>query len=69
MSFACGDVRNHIVSQKKRPRTFVSAPWGLAEKERSKNQLSREFWHRSIFDFCNNICQEETHALSNDINS
>jgi hypothetical protein len=31
---------------------------GAAEK--SKNQLSRDFQGRSIFDFCNNICQNQT---------
>jgi len=25
--------------------------------EKSKDQLSRDFSGRSIFDFCNNICQ------------
>jgi hypothetical protein len=28
--------------------------------EESKNQLSRDFWYRSIFDFCNSICQKPT---------
>jgi hypothetical protein len=31
-----------------------------AAAEKSKDQLSRDFWGCSIFDFCNNICQEET---------
>jgi hypothetical protein len=28
--------------------------------EKSKDQLSRDFPGRSIFDFCNNICQNQT---------
>jgi hypothetical protein len=28
--------------------------------KKSKDQLSRDFWGRSIFDFCNNICQKAT---------
>jgi hypothetical protein len=29
-----------------------------AAVEKSKDQLSRDFWYRSIFDFCNSICQK-----------
>jgi hypothetical protein len=36
----------------------------VAEAEGSKNLLSRDFWCRSIFDFCNNICQMQTMARS-----
>ena len=35
--------------------------------EMSKNLLSRDFRHRSIFDFCNNICQKRklrTHYMA-----
>src|SRR6476620_11157386 len=46
-----------------RPRTCASALQSLATVEVSKNLLSRDFRHRSIFDFCNNICQEETSVL------
>jgi hypothetical protein len=31
-----------------------------AAAEKSKDQLSRDFPGRSIFDFCNNICQKRT---------
>ena len=36
-----------------RPRTFVAALNSDAAAEKSKNQLSRDFSGRSIFDFCN----------------
>ena len=36
-----------------RPRTFVAALKSDAAAEKSKDQLSRDFWGRSIFDFCN----------------
>ena len=36
MRFACVDVRGHIVSLKKRPRTFVAALWSLATIERPR---------------------------------
>jgi len=42
-----------------RPRTFVAALNSEAA-ERSRNQLSRDFQRRSIFDFCNSICQKLT---------
>jgi hypothetical protein len=32
----------------------------VAVAEVSKNLLSRDLWCRSIFDFCNNICHEQT---------
>jgi hypothetical protein len=57
---ACGDMRDHIVSHKKRPRSFISALRSIAVAESAKNQLLRDFRRRSIFDFCNNICQKET---------
>jgi hypothetical protein len=31
-----------------------------AAAEKSKDQLSRDFPGRSIFDFCNNICQKRS---------
>jgi hypothetical protein len=31
--------------------------------EKSKDQLSRDFPGRSIFDFCNNICQDRTFSF------
>jgi hypothetical protein len=33
-----------------------------AAAEKPKDQLSRDFLGCSIFDFCNNICQEQTAA-------
>ena len=60
MRFVCGDVRDLIVSYKKRPRPFVSALQSVAAVEASKNQLLRDFRYRSILDFCNNICQQRT---------
>jgi len=41
--------------KQKRPRTIVSALRGFDAVETSKNQLSRNFRSRSIFDFCNSI--------------
>ena len=55
MCLASGGVRDHIVSKQKRPRTIVSALRGFDAVETSKNQLSRNFRSRSIFDFCNSI--------------
>ena len=40
-----------------RPRTSVVAPKSDVAAEKSKYQLSRDSLGRSIFDFCNNICQ------------
>jgi hypothetical protein len=48
MCFASGDVRDHFTQ--KRTRTIVSALRGFAAVETSKNQLSRNFWPRSVFD-------------------
>src|SRR5476649_843912 len=47
-------------SVQKRPRTFASALQSVAAVEASKNLLSRDFWCRSIFDFCNNIGTKRT---------
>jgi hypothetical protein len=40
-----------------RSRTSAVALKSDAAAEKSKDQLSRDFPGRSIFDFCNNICQ------------
>jgi hypothetical protein len=58
MRLASGDVRDRFTQ--KRPRTIVSALRGFDAVETSKNQLSRNFWSRSIFDFCNSICRKLT---------
>ena len=44
----------------KRPRTFVSAPRTFAAIEIPKNRSSRDFWRRTIFDFCNKIGTKRT---------
>src|SRR5450759_1791122 len=49
MRFAHGDVRDHIVSPKNGP-TFVSALRSVGAVGTAKNQLSRDFRSRSIFD-------------------
>jgi hypothetical protein len=49
-----------------RSRTSVVALKSDAAAEKSKDQLSRHFPGRSIFDFCNNICQKQT-CLTNEI--
>src|SRR5712672_3532977 len=43
-----------------RSRTSVVALKCDAAAEKPKDQLSRDFLGRSIFDFCNNICQKAT---------
>jgi hypothetical protein len=48
MHFVRGDVRDHIVSHKNDHGPSA---------EPSKNRPSRYFRSRSIFDFCNTICQ------------
>jgi hypothetical protein len=40
-----------------RPGISVVALKSYTAAEKSKDQLSRDFSGRSIFDFCNNICQ------------
>ena len=54
---SCGDVRDHIVSHKKRPQTAVSVLQGVAAAETTKKQ---DFRGCSIFDFCNSIGTFET---------
>jgi hypothetical protein len=46
----------------KRPRSFAWALRSIAVVEPAKNQLLRDFRRRSIFDFCNTICQHRTRA-------
>jgi hypothetical protein len=41
-----------------RSRTSVGALKSNAAAQKSKDQLSRDFCGRSIFDFCNKICQK-----------
>src|SRR5258707_9011541 len=43
-----------------RPGTSIVALKSDTAAEESKDQLSRDFLGRSIFDFCNNIRQQET---------
>src|SRR5271163_4911931 len=57
MHFMRSDVRDHVASRKKRPRTFVSMLRHIPAAELSKNQHLRDFWRRSIFDFFNSIGQ------------
>src|ERR1700721_2493270 len=47
-----------------RPRSFVAALQNVTAEEKSKNQLSRDFWCCPILDFCNSICQEPTSLQS-----
>jgi len=39
-----------------------------AAAKKSKDQLSRDFLSRSIFDFCNNIGQEATFEMNEAVN-
>ena len=41
-----------------RPRTFLAALKSYGAAEKSKDQLLRDFWGCSIFDFCNTITSE-----------
>jgi hypothetical protein len=60
MRFTRGDVRDHIESSKIDQGSFVAA-LNTRQQERSpKNQPSRDFSGRLIFDFCNSICQKLT---------
>ena len=49
----------HCFSEK-RPRSLVSALQSIAVAESSKNQVWRDFWRRSIFDFFNSIGHHRT---------
>jgi hypothetical protein len=60
MAFARGDMGGHIVSRKK-TRSLVWALRSIAVVQPAKSQLLRDFRRRSIFDFCNTICQQEMH--------
>jgi hypothetical protein len=58
MRFVCGDVRDLIALHKTDHGPYASALQSLATAEASKNLRSRDFRHRLIFDFCNNILSE-----------
>ena len=58
MRSARGDVREPHRLVQKRPRRFVSTLLSIAVVELARNQRLREFRRRSIFEFCNNICQK-----------
>src|SRR3984957_18632707 len=57
MRFARGDVRGPHRFTRDRPRSFVAALQSVTAEEKSKNQLSRDFWCCPIFDLCNSIGQ------------
>jgi hypothetical protein len=57
MRFARGDMRDHIVSQK-RPRTFVAPPEPCSGKNVSKSTFAR-FSEKLDFRLCNTICQKQ----------
>src|SRR5260370_25957368 len=52
----------HRFSQN-RPRTFETALQRVAAARKSKNQFSRNFRRRSIFDFCNTIGTKRTYRV------
>jgi hypothetical protein len=60
MRFTPGDVREPYRFIQNRSRTSAVALKSDAAAEKSKNQLSRDFQGRSIFDFCNNIGTKRT---------
>jgi hypothetical protein len=51
MHFASVDVRDHIVSLKKRPPTFVTALWSIAATETTKKSASAGFLEAFEFAF------------------
>jgi len=57
MRFVRGDVRDHIASHKNDHGPSYRRYRALQRSRRLKNQLSRDFRYRSIFDFCNSIPQ------------
>jgi hypothetical protein len=62
MRFMRGNVRGPYRFIQNRSRTSAVALKSDAAAEKSKDQLSRDFPGRSIFDFCNNICHNRTPA-------
>src|SRR3981189_161351 len=62
MRFTCGDVREPYRFIQNRSRISVVPLKSDAAAEKPKGRLSRDFLGCSIFDFCNNICQERTPA-------
>jgi hypothetical protein len=55
MRFARGDVRGAISFDPKSITDLRSCVESNAAAEKLKDQLPRDFWRRSIFDFCNSI--------------
>ena len=60
MRFASGDSERPHRFIQNRPGTSVVALKSDTAAEKSRDQLSRDFPGRSIFDFCNNICHFRT---------
>jgi hypothetical protein len=60
MRFTSGDVREPYRFIQNRPGTSIVALKSVTAAEESKDQLSRDFSGRSIFDFCNNIGTKRT---------
>ena len=58
MRFACGDMRDHIISYQNDHRPSYWRQRALRQQERLRIDFREIFRRRSIFDFCNNICQE-----------
>ena len=59
MRFVRGNVRDRI----DRPRTCVATLKSVAAAEKSKNQLSRDFRCRSIFDFAT-VSATSSHSIT-----
>jgi len=58
-NLTCRNAKSPAFSQN-RPTTFVTALQRVATARKSRNQLSRNFRRRSIFDFCNTIGTKPT---------
>ena len=64
MRFTSGDVREPYRFIQNRPGISVLALKSNTAGEKRKDQLSRDFPGRSIFDFCNNIRAKRTFGVS-----
>ena len=60
MLIVSSDVRDHIASQKNDHGASYPLLQSIATMESSKHQRLRDFWRRSIFDFCNTIGMNRT---------
>ena len=60
IGFTCGEGPHRLIQNRSQASVMSLTSGAAAGKPRDR--LSRDFWRCWIFDFFNNICQEETHA-------